>query len=147
MSYFDQVKKQKANLFKRETGLSLRNFKQLLGKVQGYLAQEAEDDPLHRRGQKSEFPLEDRLLLTLFYLRHYPTFLNLGKQFGLSESYAHKIYHRVSGILLKVSRLKSRRELSGADLRGVVIDVTEQPIERPHREQKAFYSGKKTSYH
>ncbi len=143
MSYFEQVKKQKASIFKREVGLSLRNFKRLLGKVQGYLAQEQQGNPLSRRGQASTIPLEDRLLLTLFYLRSYPTFLNLGKQFSVSESYAHKLFHRFSGILVKVLHLQSRSSLSSADLKAVLIDVTEQPSERPQRGQKAYYSGKK----
>ena len=143
MSYFEQLKKKKASIFKRETGLSLRNFKRLLGKIQQEIAAEKQRDPLRRRGQQSEHLLADRLLLTLFYLRHYPTFFNLGTQFGLSESYAHKIFHRFSGILVKVLRLKRRNDLRSADLRAVVIDVTEQPIERPQRGQKAYYSGKK----
>jgi hypothetical protein len=28
----------------------------------------------------------------------------------------------------------------------VVIDVTESPINRPKKDQKAYYSGKKTAY-
>ncbi len=40
---------------------------------------------------------EDRLLLTLYYLRHYPTFANLGDIFGISESYCCKIYNDFMG--------------------------------------------------
>ena len=143
MSPFEQIKTRKASIFKREVGLSLRNFKRLLGKVQRYLAEEQEGNPLSRRGQESKIPLEDRLLLTLFYLRSYPTFLNLGNQFGISESYAQKLFHRFSEILVKILHVKSRSALSSADLKAVVFDVTEQPIERPQRGQKAYYSGKK----
>jgi len=42
--------------------------------------------PLTRRGRKdSKLALEDRLLLTLYYLRHYPTLINLAAVFGISE--------------------------------------------------------------
>ena len=143
MSPFEQVKKRKASIFKREVGLSLKNFKRLLGKVQRYLAEEQERNPLSRRGQKSKLSLEDRLLLTLSYLRSYPTFLNLGNQFGIHESYAQKLFHQFSGILVKVLHVESRSALSHTDLKAVVLDVTEQPIERPQRGQKAYYSGKK----
>jgi hypothetical protein len=40
---------------------------------------------LTRRGRKdSKLTTEDRLLLTLYYLRHYPTLINLGAVFGTS---------------------------------------------------------------
>ena len=121
----------------------MKNFKKLLEKVQWYLAEEQARNPLSQRGQKSKILLEDRLLLTLFYLRSYPTFLNLGNQFGISESYAQKLFQRFSEILVKVLHVKSRSALSSADLKAVVLDVTEQPVERPQRGQKAYYSGKK----
>ncbi len=87
--------------------------------------------------------IEDMLLLTLYYLRHYMTFTQLGKNFGISESYTCKIYHRMSSILINVLDMKSRSELMNSNLEVILIDVTEQPIERPKKGQKAYYSGKK----
>lgn len=143
MSYFNKLREQTPSQFKRKTGLSLKKFKKLRKAVTCYLTAEKEQNPLHKRGCKSHLALEDMLLLTLFYMRNYPTFLILGEQFGISESYANKIFHRFSGILVKVLRLPSRDDLMSADLKAVAIDVTEQPIERPKRGQKAYYSGKK----
>jgi hypothetical protein len=120
----------------------LINFSNLLENVQCHLDKEKQLNPLHRRGKKSALSLADMLMLTLFYLRHYPTFHNLGNQFGISESYSNKIFHRFSGILVKFSDLKSASELMDDDLKAVVIDVTEQPIERPKKRQKDYYSGK-----
>jgi hypothetical protein len=48
-------------------------------------------------------------------------------------------------ILVKEMRLKSRKHLMRSDLNVVVIDVTEQPIERSLKEQAAYYSGEKNS--
>ena len=76
-------------------------------------------------------------------MRHYPTFDQLGDLFGISESYACKVYHRYRDILLKVRRLPSWKRLLEPDLDAVLIDVTEQPIERPTSHQRQFYSGKK----
>ena len=46
-------------------------------------------------------------------------------------------------ILVKELRLKSRKHLMRSDLNVVVIDVTEQPIERLQKGQAAYYSEKK----
>jgi len=89
--------------------------------------------------------LEDRLLLTLYYLRHYPTLINLGAVFGISESYCHKIYSRTARLLAKIEKLQSRKTLLDPTAT-VILAVSEQPIERPVTGQKAFYSGKKTPH-
>ena len=143
MRSFEQVKTQSADDFLRDVGISLPAFEILLAKVSTYIEAERERKPMKKRGLKHGVPLADRVLLTFTYLRHYPTFARLGKEFGVSESYAWKIYHRMLKILLKVLHMKHRKDLMNGDLETVLIDVTEQPIERPVRHQKAYYSGKK----
>ena len=145
MGIFEQVKGQPADDFLRDVGISLETFFILLEKITAYILAKQERRPMKRRGQKSEFPLADQLLLTFYYLRHYATFDRLGKQFSISESYANKIYHRMLNILLKVLKMNNRKELMSNDLETIVIDVTEQPIERPKHKQKAYYSGKKNA--
>ena len=63
--------------------------------------------------------------------------------FGISESYANKIFHKTVDYLLKFIRPKKTIELSLDDVCTVVIDVAEQEIERPVKKQKSHYSGKK----
>jgi hypothetical protein len=105
---------------------------------------EKERNPLKKRGlQKSELSLEDRVLLTIYYLTNYPTFENLAHIFEISESYCHKIYSRYAKYLAKVETLPNRRKLLENPPETVIIDVTEQPIERPVKGQKPYYSGKK----
>ena len=100
---------------------------------------------MKKRGKKSEVALTDRLLLTFTYLRHYPTFARLGMEFGISESYANKLYHQILDVLVKVLSLKNRKHLLESNLQTIFIDVTEQPIERPTKGQRVYYlSGKKT---
>ena len=81
-----------------------------------------------------------------FYLRHYPTFSELGRQFGITESYANKTYHLISDILVKLNKVPNRKVLFESDLSKVLIDVTEQQIERPLKSQKQYYSGKKKKH-
>ena len=88
--------------------------------------------------------------MALQYWREYRTYFHIGSDFGVAESTACRIVHKIENILIK-SRLfslpgkKKLLESSGLeDL--VVIDVMESPIERPQRHQKAFYSGKQRKH-
>ena len=146
MSIFQQTLEQSDERFLRDVGISKATFQQLLDKVATYLAVQREKNPMKKRGLKSTISLADQLLLTLTYLRHYPTFAKLGKEFSISESYANKIYHRMLDMLVRVLPMNSKKELLRSDLDSVVIDVTEQPIERPKQQQHHYYSGKKMPY-
>lgn len=143
MSYFNEIRSKPPKIFLRKVGISLKKFKKLRKAVTAHLNTLKEESPSKPQGRKSEICLEDRLLLTLFYLRHYSIFLMLGEQFGVSESYACKIFHRFASILVQILRLPNRHALTSESLQQVVIDVTEQAIERPKRKQKQYYSGKK----
>ncbi|MCK5522719.1 MAG: transposase family protein [Thiomargarita sp.] len=82
-------------------------------------------------------------MLTIYYLRHYPTFINLADVFKISESYCHQIYSRYVRILAEVETLPNRKKGLENPPDTLIIDVTEQPIERPVKCQKSYYSGKK----
>jgi len=102
---------------------------------------------LKKRGLKnSELSLEERVLLTIYYLRHYPTFANLADVFEISESYCHKIYSRYAKNFVKVETLPNRKNLLKNPDDTLIIDVTEQAIERPVKGQKPYYSGKKKKH-
>ena len=49
-------------------------------------------------------------------------------------------------MLAKVKKLPNRKVLLEDPAATLVIDVSEQPIERPVKNQKAYYSGKKTPH-
>ena len=148
MKPYKQLIKISAAKFKRATGLSKENFQKLSAKVSLFIQQDKEKNPAKRRGKKStEVPQEDRILIVLYYLRHYPTFENLADIFGISESYCHKIYTRYGKILTQVETLPNRKQLLEDAPETLAIDVTEQPIERPVKGQRAYYSGKKTTHY
>jgi hypothetical protein len=74
--------------------------------------------------------LSDKLLIALRYLRDYPTFLVLGNEFDISESYAHKIFTKVSFALVRILKLP---DVQGLTLDTIIIDVTEQRGEKPKK--------------
>ncbi len=127
----------KPKAFLRLYGLSYGLFDVLLSKVAAYIACQKQAHPVSKRGRKSALALADQLLLTLVYLRQYPTFLSLGHQFGISESYAQKRFVYLRNILTKVIDLPAVRQLTFETLTNKIgIDVSEQPIERPLNHQK-----------
>lgn len=143
-SYLDTVKTCHGKLFRRRVGIRRRTFRQIYKRVRHYVDQEYQQHPLRRRGKKSTtLTLTEKLLLTFIYLRHYPTFEQLGAMFGISESYANKLFHQMLDILVKVGRLPGHKSLLKTKLRAILLDVTEQPIERPLKGQRDYYSGKK----
>jgi hypothetical protein len=147
MTPYAQLPTNNSEEFMRTVGLSKEDFQHLNGKLADYLDEQKALNPLTRRGRKdSKLALEDRLLLTLYYLRHYPTLINLGAVFGISESYCYKVYARTARMLAKVKKLPNRKVLLEDPAATLVIDVSEQPIERPVKNQKAYYSEKKTPH-
>lgn len=132
--------------FLRTVGISKEDFQQLHTKVIDFTSTEKMRNPIKKRGKKAKLAQEDRLLLTLYYQRHYPTFDNLANVFGICESYCQKIYTRTVRIIAKVQTLPSTQEQLENSSTVLAIDATEQRIERPVKKQKQFFSGKQ-HYH
>jgi hypothetical protein len=144
MKPYTKIKTKKAAQFKRLVGISQKKFNRVVNRLKSYQDELKKHNGLKKRGlNTSKVSLEDRLLLTFYYLRHYPTFDNLAAVFSISESYCQKIYSKMSRMLAKILRLPSRKTLFEKGFETLIIDVTEQRIERPKKNQKAFYSGKK----
>ncbi len=124
---------------------------------------EALDRPGRQRaiGAGGEFGLttSDQVLLTVVWLRQYPTQEVLGFLFGVSDSTALRAVRRCLPALEQAGRDTMRMPDPGpgrrkklpallADTPGlaVVIDTFEQRTHRPKRRQRAYYSGKKKAH-
>jgi hypothetical protein len=144
MKRFETLKHRPPRKFVRTVGIPLDQFLIVRDKIVAGIHAEQKAQPMKKRGKKPvTLTVEDKLLLTLTYLRHYPTFEQLGDQFGICESYAHKIYQQYLDRLVKVCHVPGKQALLDHGIGAILVDVTEQPIERPTRQQGAWYSGKK----
>jgi DDE superfamily endonuclease len=98
----------------------------------------------------------DQLLLTVLWLRHYPTQEVLGYLFGVSDSTAKRAIDRCLPLLERAGRGTMRMPDPGQHRRkglpallretpglAVIVDTFEQRVQRPRRRQRAYYSGKK----
>lgn len=131
---------------KRIFGLEFGLLYQLLCKVQNQFEQLKKENPLSNRGLHSELGFENQFLLSLEYLKSYQTFEVLGFSYGISESYACKIYHKFRPVLATVIGLKNPDKLSYRKVKSVIIDVAAQAIERPVKEQQKAFNGQKKTY-
>ena len=150
-------------IFRNLTGLTVVVFDQLLDDLRPAFAADRRrrlDRPDRRRalGGGDDFDLDpdDQFLLTIFWLRHYPTQEVLGYLFGVSDSTAKRAVDRCLPLLEAASRDTMRMPDPGRGRRkdlstllkdtpdvAVIIDTFEQAVQRPKRRQKRFYSGKK----
>ena len=138
-----EMLQQNPSASKRLFGLEMEQIDILLQKVQDHMDARKQQNPLSNRGVKSAVPLGEQLLPALEYLKSYPTFVVPGFSYGVSESWACKIYHRLRPVLFEVVGLKNPGRLRYEKVRKVIIDVAVHPIERPVQEQEQYYDGHK----
>src|SRR5215207_538664 len=150
-------------IFRNLTGITLAVFDQLLVDLRPAFAADRRrrrDRPDRQRalGGGDDFDLDpdDQFLLTLFWLRHYPTQEVLGYLFGVSDSTAKRAVDRCLPLLEAAGQDTMRMPDPGRGRRkdlsrllkdtpdvAIVIDTFEQGVQRPKKRQKRFYSGKK----
>jgi hypothetical protein len=121
------------------------------------------DRPGRRRAAGAGHPFAlapaDQLLLTVVWLRHYPTQEVLGFLFGASDSAAKRAIDRWLPLLEQSGRDTMRMPDPGKGRRkrwpallndtpglAVIVDTFEQRVQRPRRRQRAYYSGKKKAH-
>ena len=85
------------------------------------------------------------------YLREYRTYFHIGKSWGLDESNVYRTIKKIENILIREKdfRIPGKKELLKEEnnLKTVVIDVTESPIERPKKSKNNFTVVRKRSIH
>src|SRR3954468_6970236 len=154
------------SVFRHLTGLSVAAFDALTTDVVPAVEaahRKTLDRPDRQRaiGAGGEFGLTttDQVLLTVVWLRQYPTQEVLGFLFGVSDSTALRAVRRCLPALERAGKDTMRMPDPGAGRRkrlpalpadtpglAVVIDTFEQRAHRPRRRQRAYYSGKKKAH-
>ncbi|GBF53391.1 mobile element protein [Microcystis sp. 0824] len=79
---------------------------------------------------------EDQLLITLEYWREYRTYFHLGNSWVVNESKAYIILRKVENILIKSGLFNLPKKAlleSNSEIEVIVVDVSEQEIERPKK--------------
>ena len=154
--------------FQRMTGVTVEQFEKIAVMIRP-LWDEAERARLSRpdrqraigAGAKYHLPtLNDKLLVLFMYYRTYITMEFLGFLFDIHKSNISRVIEKLEKLMKKTATLlgdKPKRDRSQRkrinnledfmkkypEMKGMIVDATEQETQRPQRGQKAYYSGKK----
>ena len=105
-------------------------------------------EQLCRRKRRSGRPfgvggLEDHLLVMLILYRCHITQDFLALLYGVDKATISRSLRRIEKLSRRTLGVKCRITVSEEEARALLIDATEQPVQRPKRKQKSWYSGKK----
>jgi hypothetical protein len=154
------------SVFRAMTGLTVEAFNRMLPALRDAFdaaRRRRLDRPGRQRalggGHDFDLGVADQFLLTIVWLRHYPTQECLGYLFGVSDSTALRAIRRCLALLERAGKdtmrlpdpgRGKRRDLpalrKGTPALAVIVDTFEQRTQRPQRRQRAYYSGKKKAH-
>ncbi len=114
--------------FKRSTGVQRSTFDKMLAVV---------EQGVRDFGRPPKLGRADQVLMTLMYWREYRTEFHIGLSYGVSESTVCRTIQKVESVLIKSKQfhLPGKKALHASDtvIEIVLVDATEQPIERPQK--------------
>jgi hypothetical protein len=121
--------------FRRLTGVKRKTFEEMV-----LILLEEQNKRYKKAGRKGLLSLEDKLLMTLEYLREYRTYFHIGRSYGLSESACYRACRWVEDTLIKSRKfsLPGKKALLKSDMEYeiILIDASETSIERPKKKSK-----------
>jgi hypothetical protein len=136
---YETVKSLTAEDFKRSTGVRRETFEKMLAVLR----------PLQVFGRPRNLSHADQLLMTLMYWREYRTEFHIGLAYGVSEATVCRTIQKVEKALLRSGqfRLPGKKALQVSDrlIEVVLIDATEQPIERPKKNNGGIIAAKRSA--
>lgn len=142
MAKYETVGKLSKEEFRRLTGIKRETFETMME-----VLIRAEKKHKARGGKPNKLSLENRLLMTLEYLREYRTYFHVGQSYGVSESVCWKNCRWVEDQLIKSKAfsLPGKKALLKSDneFEIILIDAAESPIERPKKKSSKEEENKK----
>lgn len=128
--------------FRRLTGVKKSTFEKMIG-----ILKAAEVKKKSLGGKPNQLEIEDRLLMTLEYIREYRTYFHVAASYGVSESACYRNIKWIEDVLIKHPdfSLPGRKALLKSDVEYevVLIDATETPIERPKKSKNIITPAKR----
>jgi IS5 family transposase len=141
---FSAERMRKSASFRRLTGISVASFDAMLAALSPAW------DAAQRQKGKSGRPwevggLEDHLLVMLIYYRCYVTQEFIGFFYNVDRSVICRTIQRIETLVKPLYAIGREPKLSAEEAAALIVDCTEQPIQRPKDDakQRAHYSGKK----
>ena len=134
---YETIKHLKDSDFKRLTGVQRETFEQMLAIIK---------KGLRDFGRPPKLSRADQLLMTLMYWREYRTEFHIAQSYGISEATVCRTIGKVEDALVcsKRFRLPGKKALQAGDtvFEVVLVDVSEQPVERPKKAKNGITVAK-----
>jgi hypothetical protein len=125
---YEDIKNRSDKDFKRLTGVEHKTFKQMVTVLETEMPSFGRPPKLSRANQ---------LLMTLMYWREYRTQFHIAQAYGVSEATVCRTIQKTENALMDSGQftLPGKKALQPSDtvIEIVVVDATEQPIERPKK--------------
>ena len=125
---YEEIKNRSEKDFKRLTGVEHETFQKMVSVLEYEMSS---------FGRPSKMSRADQLLMTLMYWREYRTQFHIAQAYGISESAVCRTIQKVENALINSGQftLPGKKALQPSDtvIEIIVVDATEQPIERPKK--------------
>ena len=125
--------------FKRLTGVQRETFEKMRAAV---------EKGLRNFGRPTKLNRADQLLMTLMYWREYRTEFHIAQSYGISEATVCRTIRKVENALVRSGkfRLPGKKALQSSDtiFEVVLVDVSEQPVERPKKAKNGITAAKRS---
>ena len=136
---YETIQSLKDEDFKWSTSVQRHTFEKMLAVVGAGLGDFGRPTKLSRANQ---------LLMTLMYWREYRTEFHIGLTYGVSESTVCRTIQKIENVLIqsKQFHLPGKKALQPSDtvIEIVLVDATEQPIERPKKDKADITAAKRS---
>jgi|SRR5215216_4601509 len=136
---YETIKDLKDTDFKRLTGVQRETFERMLTVI---------EKGWRNFGRPTKLSRADQLLLTLMYWREYRTEFHIAQSYGVSESTVCRTIQKVENVLVRSGkfRLPGKKALQPSDtlIEIILVDVSEQPIERPKKAKNGTTAAKRS---
>ena len=136
---YETIKHLKDTDFKRLTGVQRETFEKMLVVV---------EKGLRNFGRPTKMSRADQLLMTLMYWREYRTEFHIAQSYDVSEATVCRTIRKVENALVRSGkfRLPGKKALQASDtvFEVVLVDVSEQPVERPKKAKNDITAAKRS---
>jgi hypothetical protein len=135
---YETIKHLKDTDFKRLTGVQRETYELML---------EVVEKGLRDYGRPPKLSRADQLLMTLMYWREYRTEFHIAQSYGISESAVCRTIQKVEDTLVRSGKfcLPGKKLLQPSDtvFEVLLVDASEQPIERPKKAKTGISAAKR----
>ena len=137
---YETIEQLKDSDFKRLTGVQRETFEQMLAVIEKRVRDFGRPPKLSRANQ---------LLMTLMYWREYRTEFHIAQSYSVSEATVCRTIRKVEDALVRSKKfcLPSKKALQASDtvFEVVLVDVSEQPVERPKKAKNGITVAKRSA--